>query len=74
MDRPQLAILNHLLNQRPEVRAQLEALSGRRVALHFPMVSVRAVIVPGGVFGRSACWRGASLVSALPGVRGLPTL
>lgn len=53
MDRPQLAILNHLLNQRPEVRAQLEALSGRRVALHFPMVSVRAVVLPDGFFGQS---------------------
>ena len=42
------AILNHLLNQHPDVRAELAAHAGRRVALVLPPFTVSAVVTEEG--------------------------
>ena len=51
---PALAVLNHLLQQNPEIRAQMQAHSGRCVRLALPMLAFTARIDEEGYWRHSA--------------------
>ena len=54
MQRPQLALINHLIAQQPELAAEFARLAGRRVRLEGGPLAVTGVIDGHGLWARCA--------------------
>ena len=53
MIQPQLAVLNHVLAQSPELQAAFAQYAGRRVRVELPPLVVHGVVCDNGLWGRS---------------------